>query len=99
MENRVDRTHAAGQTEGERVSTCLSNNFKGSKILLRKVLRWSSGANVVRLDKYLVSDDKVRRRSSAFVSRSRVSSLSCGDSLPELKMEFVEINNEIPCSE
>ena len=59
MENRVDRTHAAGQTEGERVSTCLSNNFKRSKVLLHEFLRGSSGANVVRHDKYLVSDDKI----------------------------------------
>ena len=91
--------HAAGQMEGERVSTCLSNNFERSKVLLREFLRGSSGANVVRLDKYLVSNDEVQRRSSAFVGRSRVSSLSCGDSFPELEMEFVEINNEIPCSE
>ena len=95
----MDRAHAAGQTEGERVSTCLSNNFKRSEVLLCKFLRGSSGANVVRLDKYLVSDDKVQRRSSAFVGRSQVSSLSCGDSLPELEMELVEINNEISCSE
>ena len=103
----MDRAHAAGQTEGERVSTCLSNNFKRSEILLRKFLRGSSGANVVRLDKYLVSDDEVRRRcsvfvgrrSSVFVGRRRVSSLSCGDSLPELEMVFVEVNDEISCSE
>ena len=81
------------------MSTCLSNNFERSKVLLRKFLRWSSGANVVRLDKYLVSDDEVRRRSSAFIGRSRVSSLSRGDSFMELEMELVEINNEIPCSE
>ena len=99
MEDRVDRTHTAGQTEGERVSTCLSNNFKRSKVLLRKFLRGSSGANVVRLDKYLVSDDEVGRWSSAFVGRSRISSLSRGDSFTELKMEFVEISNEILCSE
>ena len=99
MEDRVDRAHAAGQTEGERVSTCLSHNFKRSEVLLRKFLRGSSGANVVRLDKYLVSDDKVRRRSSAFVGRNQISSLSCRDSFPELEMEFVEINNEILCSE
>ena len=70
MEDRVDRAHAAGQTEGERVSTCLSNNFEGSEVLLHKFLRWSGGANVVRLDKYLVSDDKVQRWSSVFVGRS-----------------------------
>ena len=99
MEDRVDRAHAAGQTEGERVSTCLSNNFERSKVLFREFLRGSSGANVVRLDKYLVSDDEVRRQSSALVGRNRVSSLSCGDSLPELEMEFIEINNKIPCSE
>ena len=99
MEDWVDRVHAAGQVEGERVSTCLSNNLKRSEILLRKFLRGSSGANVVRLDKYLVSDDEVRRRCSVFVGRSRVSSLSCGDSLPELEMEFVEVNNKISCSE
>ena len=81
------------------MSTCLSNNFKRSEVLLRKFLRGSSGANVVRLDKYLVSDDEVRRWSLAFVGRSRVSSLSCGDSFLELEMEFIEINNEIPCSE
>ena len=45
----MDCAHAAGQTEGERVSTCLSNNFEGSEVLLRKFLRGSSGANVVRL--------------------------------------------------
>ena len=81
------------------MSTCLSNNFKGSEVLLHKFLRGSSGANVVRLDKYLFSDDKVRRQSSAFVGRSRVLSLSCGDSFTKLEMEFVEINNKIPCSE
>ena len=81
------------------MDTCLSNNFERSEVLLRKFLRWSSGANVVRLDKYLVSDDEVWRRSSAFVGRSRVTSLSCGDSFIELEMEFVEINNEIPCLE
>ena len=95
----MEHAHAAGQTEGERVSTCLSNNFKRSEVLLREFLRGSSGANVVRLDKYLVSDDEVRRRSSAFVGRSRVSSLSCRDSLLELEMEFVEINDKISCSE
>ena len=58
----------------------------------------SSGANAIRLDKYLVSDDEVQRRCSAFVG-SQVSSLSCGDSLLELEMEFVEINDEISCSE
>ena len=99
MEDRVDRTHTAGQTEGERASTCLSNNLERSEVLLHKFLRWSSGANVVRLDKYLVSDDEVRRWSSAFVGRSQVSSLSCGDSFTELEMELVEINNKIPCSE
>ena len=81
------------------MSTCLSNNFERSKILLREFLRGSSGANVVRLDKYLVSDDEVQRRCSAFVGRSRVLSLSHGDSFLELEMEFVEINNKIPCSE
>ena len=70
MKNWMDCAHAAGQTEGERVSTCLSNNFERSEVLLREFLRGSSGANVVRLDKYLVSDDKVWRRSLAFVSRS-----------------------------
>ena len=99
MEDQVDRTHAAGQMEGERVSTCLSNNFERSEVLFCKFLRGSSSANVVRLDKHLVSDDEVQRRSSALVGRSRVSSLSCRDSLPELEMEFVEINNEIPCLE
>ena len=81
------------------MSTCLSNNFERSKVILHKFLRGSSGANVVRLDKYLVSDDEVWRQSSAFVGRSRVLSLSCGDSLLELEMEFVEINDEISCSE
>ena len=52
------------------MGTCLSNNFERSEVLLRKFLRWSRGANVVRLDKYLVSNDEVRRRSSAFISRS-----------------------------
>ena len=98
MENRVDHAHAAGQTEGERVSTCLSNNFERSEILLHEFLRGSSGVNMVRLDKYLVSDGEVWRRSSAFVGRSRISSLSCGDSLLELEMEFIEINDEISCS-
>ena len=81
------------------MSTCLSNNFKRSEVLLHEFLRESSGANVVRLDKYLVSDDEVWRWSSVFVGRSRVSSLSCGDSLLELEMEFVEVNDEISCSE
>ena len=81
------------------MSTCLSNNFERSEVLLHKFLRWSSGVNVVRLDKYLVSDDEVWRRSLAFVGRSRVSSLSCGDSFTELEMVFVEINNKIPCLE
>ena len=99
MEDQVDRVHAAGQTEGEQVSTCLSNNFERSKILLCEFLRGSSGANVVRLDKYLVSDDEVWRRSSAFVGRNQVSSLSCRDSFLELEMEFVEVNDEISCSE
>ena len=99
MEDQVDHVHTAGQTEGERVSTCLSNNFERSEVLLHKFLRGSSGANVVRLDKYLVSNDEVRRRSLAFVGRSRVLSLSCGDSFTELEMEFIEINNEIPCLE
>ena len=81
------------------MSTCLSNNFERSKVLLHKFLRGSSGVNVVRLDKYLVSDDEVRRRSLAFVGRNRVSSLSHGDSFMELEMKLVEINNEIPCSE
>ena len=81
------------------MSTCLSNNFERSEVLLCKFLRWSSGANVVRLDKYLVSDDIVQRWSSAFVGRSRVSSLSCGDSFTELEVKFVEINNEISCLE
>ena len=99
MEDRVDRVHAAGQTEGERVSTCLSNNFERSEVLFCKFLRGSSGVNVVRLDKCLVSDDEVWRWSSAFVGRSRVSSLSCRDSLPELEMEFVEINDKISCLE
>ena len=70
MEDRVDHAHAVGKMEDERVSTCLSNNFEGSEVLLREFLRGSSGANVVRLDKYLVSDDDVRRRSLAFVGRS-----------------------------
>ena len=95
----MDGAHAARQTEGERVSTCLSNNFKRSEVLLRKFLRGWSGANVVRLDKYLVSNDEVQRWSSVFVGRSRVSSLSCRDSLLELKMEFIEINDEISCLE
>ena len=95
----MDGVHAARQTEGEQVSTCLGNNFKRSEVLLRKFLRRSSGANVVRLDKHLVSDDEVRRRSSAFVGRCRVSSLCCGDSLLELEMEFIEVNNEISCLE
>ena len=99
MEDQVDGAHAAGQIEGERVSTCLSNNFKRSEVLLHKFLRGSSGANVVRLDKYLVSDDEVWRRSSAFVGRNQVTSLSCRDSLPELEMEFVEVNDEISCLE
>ena len=81
------------------MSTYLSNNFKRSEILLCEFLRGSSGANVVRLDKHLVSDDEVWRRSLAFVGGSRVLSLSCGDSLLELEMEFVEINNKILCSE
>ena len=81
------------------MSTCLSNNFKRSEVLLHKFLRRSSGANVVRLDKHLVPNDKVQRRSLAFVGRSCVSSLCCGDSLLELEMEFIEVNNEIPCSE
>ena len=81
------------------MSTCLRNNLERSEVLLCKFLRWSSGANVVRLDKYLVSDDEVRRRSLAFVGRSRVTSLSTGDSFTELEMEFIEVNNEIPCSE
>ena len=95
----MDRAHTAGKMKGERVSTCLSNNFERSEVLLHKFLRGSSGANVVRLDKYLVSDDEVRRWSLAFVGRSQVSSLSCRDSLLELEMEFVEINDEISCSE
>ena len=95
----MDHVHAAGQMEGERVSTCLSNNFKRSEVLLHKFLRESSGANVIRPDKYLVSDDEVWRWSLAFVGRSRVSSLSCGDSLLELEMEFIEINDKISCLE
>ena len=66
----MDHVHAAGQTEGERVSTCLSNNFERSEVLLCKFLRGSSGVNVIRLDKYLVSNDEVWRQSSAFVGRS-----------------------------
>ena len=66
----MDRPHAARQMEGEQVSTCPSNNFKRSEVLLCEFLRGSSYANVVRLDKYLVSDDKVWRQSSAFVGRS-----------------------------
>ena len=81
------------------MSTCLSNNFERSEVLLHKFLRWSRGANMVRLDKYLVSDDEVRRRSSVFVGRSRVTSLSHGDSFTELELEFIEVNNKIPCSE
>ena len=49
MEDWVDRAHAAGQTEGEQVSSCLSNNFKRSEVLFREFLRGSSGANMVRL--------------------------------------------------
>ena len=97
MEDWVDRARTAGQTEGERVSTCLSNDFKRSEVLLREFLRGSGGANVVRLDKYLVSDDEVQRWSSTFVGRSRVSSLSRGDSFPELEMECIEVNDEISC--
>ena len=50
MENQVDGVHTARQTEGERVSTCLSNDFKRSKVFLHKFLRWSSGSDVVRLN-------------------------------------------------
>ena len=81
------------------MSTCLSNNFKRSEVLLCEFLRGSGGENVIRLDKYLVSNDKVQRRCSVFVGRSQVSSLSCGDSFLELEMEFVEINDEISCLE
>ena len=77
------------------MGTCLSNN----EVLLHKFLRRSSGANVVRLDKHLVSDDEVRRQSLAFVGRCRVLSLSRRDSLLELEMEIVEINDEISCLE
>ena len=81
------------------MSTCLSNNFKRSKVLLRKFLRRSSGTDVVRLDKHLVPNDEVWGRSLAFVGGCRVSSLCCGDSLLELEMEFIEVNDEILCSE
>ena len=47
----------------------------------------------------LVSDDEVWRRSLAFVGRNQVSSLSCGESLLELEMEFIEINDKISCLE
>ena len=95
----MDGVHAARQTEGEQVSTCLSNNFKRSEVLLCKFLRRSSGTNVVRLDKHLVSNDEVRGWSSAFVCGCQVSSLYRRDSLLELKMEFIEVDNEILCSE
>ena len=64
----MDGAHAARQTKGERVSTCLNNNFERSKVLLCKFLRRFSGMNVVRLGKHLVPNDKVRGRSLAFVS-------------------------------
>ena len=67
MENQVDGAHAVRQTKGVRVSTCLSNNFKRSEVFLRKFLRWSSGLDVVRLDKHLVPNDEVWGRSLAFV--------------------------------
>ena len=66
----MDGAHAARQTEGERVSTCLSDNFKRSEVLLCKFLRRSSGANVVRLDKHLVSNDEVWRRGLVSVGGS-----------------------------
>ena len=95
----MDGVHAARQKEGERVSTCLSNNFKRSEVLLCKFLRRSSDANVVRLDKHLVPDDEVWRQSLVFVGGCRVSSLCHRDSLLELEMEFAEVNNEISCLE
>ena len=99
MENGVDGAHAARQMEGERVSTCLSNKFKRSKVLLHKFLRWSSGSDVVGLGKHLVPNDQVQGQDSAFVGGRQVSSLCHGDSLLELEMEFIEVDNKISCLE
>ena len=42
-------------TEGEWVSACLGNDFKGAKVSLRELLGWSSSLYVIRLNKYLIS--------------------------------------------
>ena len=80
------------------MSTCLGNDFKRTKVFFHKLLGWSSGSNVIRLDEYLISDREVWSQSLMFVSRGRISCLCCGDGITELEVEFIEVYGKISCS-
>ena len=73
----MDGAHAIRQLEGEQVSTCLGNNFKGAEVFLREFLGWSSGSDVVGLDEHLITDGEGWSWSLVLVSRGGVMCL-CG---------------------
>ena len=42
----------------------IGNDFKRAKVFLHKLLGWSSGSDVIRLNKNLISDSEVQGQSS-----------------------------------
>ena len=77
----------------------LGNDFKRIKVFLCKLLGWSSGLNVIRLNEYLVPDGEVQSRSLTFVGGGRILCLCCRDGITELEVEFIEVYNKILGSE
>ena len=55
--------------------------------------------DVIRLNKYLISDGEVQGWSSTFISRGGILCLCCGDGITVLEVEFVEVYNKIFSSE
>ena len=49
----MDEAHVVRQPE--QVSTCLGNDFEGAKVFFHKLLRGSSGSDVIRLKDLTVS--------------------------------------------
>ncbi len=95
MEYGVDSPHGFGKTEGEGVSSGLSDDLVRAQKLLRELLRGASGTDELGTDIGVVSDLEVRSWQTMLVGLDLVTGLSFGNMFSECGVEFVEVYGEL----
>ena len=62
VEDGVNGVHSIRKVECKEMGTCLGNDRKRSKVLLREFLGWTGRVEILYLYKYFISDLEVQRR-------------------------------------